>query len=138
MYYLQVTEADKYKVLAENNRINFEILPPIRGNIFDRKGQTLAINKQTYRLIIIPEQTNSVASLEPVLMKLQTLIPLSETVIADILAAQRTTKPFLPSSLKRSILAEVNRIEVNAPDLHGIAVEVASCFTLTQKLQATS
>ena len=46
MYYLQVTEADKYKVLAENNRINFEILPPIRGNIFDRQGvRALAINK---------------------------------------------------------------------------------------------
>lgn len=125
MYYLQVTEADKYKVLAENNRINFEILPPIRGNIFDRKGQTLAINKQTYRLIVIPEQTNSVASLEPVLMKLQTLIPLSETVIADILAAQRTTKPFLPLFIKENLSwQEVNRIEVNAPDLPGIAVEV--------------
>ena len=36
MYYLQVLEAERYKTLAEENRINLRLLPPPRGQIVDR------------------------------------------------------------------------------------------------------
>ena len=39
MYYLQVLEADRYKTLAEENRISTRLLAPPRGLIFDRFGQ---------------------------------------------------------------------------------------------------
>ena len=32
---IQLNEAEKYKLLAEENRIDIEILPPLRGVIFD-------------------------------------------------------------------------------------------------------
>ena len=56
MYQLQVLESDRYKTLADDNRINMQLLPPPRGRIFDRFGQPLAVNQLNYRLVIVPEQ----------------------------------------------------------------------------------
>ena len=39
MYYLQVIQSDRYKMLADDNRINFQLLGPPRGRILDRFGQ---------------------------------------------------------------------------------------------------
>ena len=36
---LQVEDAQRYRLLAEENRINIRLLPPARGQIFDRAGQ---------------------------------------------------------------------------------------------------
>ena len=46
MRQIQLTENEKYKLLAEENRIDIEILPPLRGIIFDSKGIILAKNKE--------------------------------------------------------------------------------------------
>ena len=53
LYYLQVTESEKYKTLSENNQFNMELLPPIRGRILDRQGIPLALNKDNFRIEII-------------------------------------------------------------------------------------
>ncbi len=45
MYYLQVLEADKYAMLAEDNRVSIRLLPPPRGLILDRNGIAMAINQ---------------------------------------------------------------------------------------------
>ena len=37
MYYLQVIEADRYRTLADENRINLRLLAPRRGRMFWRK-----------------------------------------------------------------------------------------------------
>ena len=56
MYYLQILQADRYRTLADENRINLRLLPPPRGYIIDRFGEPMAINVQNYRLVVIPEQ----------------------------------------------------------------------------------
>ena len=38
MYYLQVVEADRYRLMAEANRVNVQLLTPQRGRIVDRFG----------------------------------------------------------------------------------------------------
>ena len=43
LYYLQVIEGEKYKLLSDENRINHRILFPPRGLIVDRFGSTLAV-----------------------------------------------------------------------------------------------
>ncbi len=60
MYYLQVIESDRYKMLADDNRISLRLLPPPRGRIVDRYGDPIAINQLNYRVVLIPEQTGSV------------------------------------------------------------------------------
>ena len=34
LYYLQVLEADRYEMLADENRISMRMLPPLRGRSF--------------------------------------------------------------------------------------------------------
>ena len=52
MRHIQINENEKYKLLAEENRIDIEILPPLRGIIFDNNGIILAKNKENYRIRI--------------------------------------------------------------------------------------
>lgn len=61
MYQLQILEADKYKTLAEDNRINVQLLPPPRGLIVDRKGIVVAGNRPNYRVLLVPEQAKSIS-----------------------------------------------------------------------------
>jgi penicillin-binding protein 2 len=56
LYYLQVVDADQYRVLAEENRINLRLLAPPRGRILDRFGAELAVNRQNSRLVRAAEQ----------------------------------------------------------------------------------
>src|SRR5688572_7828824 len=62
MYYLQVIESEKYKVLADENRINMRLLAPPRGRVLDRDGVVLAANQLNYRVVVTPEQTGSVTA----------------------------------------------------------------------------
>ena len=50
MYQLQVLESDKYKLLAEENRVNMRLLTPPRGRILDRAGLPMAVNRENYRV----------------------------------------------------------------------------------------
>ncbi|MDP7668345.1 MAG: penicillin-binding protein 2, partial [Rhodospirillales bacterium] len=46
LYYLQALESERYKTLADENRINLRLLAPPRGRIVDRFGAPRAINRQ--------------------------------------------------------------------------------------------
>ncbi|MEM9683738.1 MAG: penicillin-binding protein 2, partial [Pseudomonadota bacterium] len=60
MYYLQVVESNRYRVLAEENRISLRLLPPPRGRVLDRRGASLAVNIQDYRIVVVPEEADDV------------------------------------------------------------------------------
>ena len=46
MRYLGVEQADQFRLLAEENRINIQLIPPARGLIHDRNGKIIAGNEQ--------------------------------------------------------------------------------------------
>ncbi len=48
---MQVEQADEFRLLAEENRINVRLIPPARGPIPDRKGTLIAGNEQNYRIV---------------------------------------------------------------------------------------
>ncbi|MGX6959932.1 MAG: penicillin-binding protein 2 [Rickettsia endosymbiont of Pentastiridius leporinus] len=52
MFYLQLIKSDEYKTLSDKNRINFVVLPPARGRIYDLEGNILATNNPCYQLLI--------------------------------------------------------------------------------------
>ena len=60
MRYLQVDQADEFKLLAEENRINIRLIPPARGLIQDRNGKLIAGNEQNYRVVITREDAGDV------------------------------------------------------------------------------
>ena len=57
LYYLQVYQADRYKTLADENRISTRLLIPPRGVIYDRNGVMIATNTQNFQALIVAEQT---------------------------------------------------------------------------------
>jgi penicillin-binding protein 2 len=55
--YLQLNQGAKNRQIAENNRVRTVAKPPVRGNIYDRKGQILAGNKLSHSVFIWPLAT---------------------------------------------------------------------------------
>ena len=50
--YLQLFKSEQFKVLAEKNRISLRLITPVRGSIVDRNDTLLALNKNSYNLLI--------------------------------------------------------------------------------------
>jgi penicillin-binding protein 2 len=122
MYYLQVVTGEQYRMLAEENRINLRLLPPLRGTIVDRFGVELATNRQNYRVIMIPEQTRSVAE---TLDALARLIALSEPQRARILRQIERNRGFIPVTVAENLTwEEFAAINVRTPDLPGVQPDV--------------
>ncbi|MDM7945218.1 MAG: penicillin-binding protein 2 [Oceanibaculum nanhaiense] len=122
LYYLQVVQADRYRVLADDNRISIRLLPPPRGEIVDRLGVPLAINEKNYRVVIVREQSGNV----PVtLERLGRIIDLPEREVRRVLRDMRRKRAFVPITVRENLSwEEVSRVEVSAPDLPGISIEV--------------
>jgi len=122
MYYLQVIEADRYKTLAEDNRISMRLLPPPRGRILDRKGIPLAVNEQNYQVLLVPEQAPDV---EETLRALDAVIGLTSGERKRVLREMKRKRSFVPVTVRENLTWEdVARIEVNTPDLPGIMIDV--------------
>lgn len=121
MYYLQVVEADRYATLADENRINLRLLLPPRGPIVDRFGRPLAVNRQNYRSVLVPEQTPSV---ETTLERLGEIVAISASDKRRILREIRRKRAFVPVTVRDNLdWSEVSRIEVNTPDLPGVMID---------------
>lgn len=122
MYYLQVEQADRYATLADENRINLRLLPPTRGKLLDRFGEPIAINNQDFRVTLVAEQAGDV---EGTLQTLTGIVPMDEGEIARVLRDVRSRPRFVPVTVRNNLSWEqVSRIEVNAPELPGISIEV--------------
>lgn len=120
--HLQVNQGDQFRLLAEENRINLRLIPPVRGLIHDRNGRLLAGNEQNYRVVIVREDAGDVAA---VLERLAQLIPLDDDQIARTLEEVRRHRPFVPVTVsERLSWEELARVAANAPALPGITPEV--------------
>ncbi len=122
MYQLQVLESDRYKLQADENRINVRLLPPPRGRVFDRFGTLLAGNRENYQVFVVAENTPDV---EGTLEVLGRLIPIDEKTLKRVRRDVAKRRPFVPVNVREHLdWREVARLQVNAPDLPGISIEV--------------
>ncbi|QFT61636.1 penicillin-binding protein 2 [Roseivivax sp. THAF30] len=122
MRYMQVDQADEFRLLAEENRINLRLIPPSRGQIFDREGRVIAANEPAYRITMVREEADDV---DAVLDRLAQLVSLDPDEIERAKAEMARSAPFLPVSVAdRVTWDEVSRVAVNAPALPGITPEV--------------
>ena len=124
LYQLQVVDSERYQVLADENRINMQLLPPARGRIFDRFGQVLAENRLNYRLIVVPE---AALDLDRALDQIAALVPIEDHDRERVLREARRKQQFVPITVRENLTwEEVSQIEVNAPDLPGVMIDVGS------------
>ncbi|WP_323770472.1 penicillin-binding protein 2 [Antarctobacter sp.] len=122
MRHMQVDQADEFRLLAEENRINIRLIPPGRGRIFDREGRVIAENEQTYRITLTREDAGDVAT---VIRRLGQLVELDEDDLNRALAEMERTPPFFPVTVADRVTWEdISRVAVNAPALPGVTTEV--------------
>jgi len=122
MRYMQVDQADQFRLLAEENRINIRLIPPARGKLFDRNGKIIAQNTPSYRIILVRENAGDV---DQVIARLSQLVTLDPEDLERARAEMRRSPPFLPVTLADQITWEdISRVAVNAPALPGITPEV--------------
>lgn len=69
LFFLQILNFNELKDKSENNRIKIEVIPPIRGNILDRKNNRLTNNRNSYELILYKnnKKSNTIKSLVEIL-----------------------------------------------------------------------
>ncbi len=120
LYFLQVYESDKYRMLSDENRISTRFLVPPRGIVYDRNGELIARNEQDFHALMIAEQTPDV---NETLDKLRTLIDLTQEDEGKITKEIKNKKRFLPVKIKNNLnWEEVSKILLNAPDLPGVEI----------------
>ncbi len=119
---MQVVEADQYRMLSDQNRINIRLIPPARGLIFDREGILIAGNEQNYSAVITREDAGDVPT---VLSRLSELIPLSPDDMTRTLKDIKRHSAFVPITVSdRLSWDELSRVAVNSPALPGVSPEV--------------
>lgn len=119
---LQLGQAEEFRLLAEENRINIRLLPPARGVITDRNGALIASNVQNYRVVLVREDAG-----EPrvALERLAQLIPLTAEQIDRAEREILRNRPFVPVTIVDQLNWEdVARVAANAPAMPGITPEV--------------
>lgn len=119
--WLQIAQGDRYRTLADDNRINMKLLAPSRGQIVDIYGVPLAVNSQNFRVVIIPEQAHDLAA---ALTQLQKVIPLSQSDIQRVMKAAQKSPSFMTLEVRDNLSwEEMTAVEVNLPDLPGLSIE---------------
>jgi penicillin-binding protein 2 len=122
MRHMQVDQADEFRLLAEENRINMRLIPPARGRIFDRNGRVIAENEPTYRITIVREDAGDV---DDVIDRLSQLVALDPGDVQDARDEMKRTPPFIPVTIAdRVSWSDISRVAVNAPALPGVVTEV--------------
>ncbi|MEM7424425.1 MAG: penicillin-binding protein 2, partial [Pseudomonadota bacterium] len=122
MRQLQVVETERYRTLAEENRINMRLLAPARAQLFDRNGEPLAVNVKNYRVVMVREQAGDA---EEMLERLGELIEIPDHQRRRVLKEINGKSAFVPIGVAEHLswedFAEIN---ANAPALPGIHPEV--------------
>ena len=124
LIYLQIIQGDRYKALAERNRLSERLVKPPRGYLYDRNGVKLAENKKTFHVLLIKEQASS---LEKTMTHLNKLIHIEPDELARIGKDLKKQKSFLPVLIKEDLnFSEIARLSLNSPDLSGVFIEEGS------------
>jgi penicillin-binding protein 2 len=124
LHKLQVEEGQRYATLAEENRISARLIAPPRGRILDRQGRVVAGNRLNWRALLVAEQTADVTA---TLETFTRIVPLQDHERARIEREVRRRRRFVPVIVREFLTwEEMARIEVNAPDLPGISVDVGT------------
>jgi penicillin-binding protein 2 len=122
MRYLGVEQADQFRLLAEENRINIRLIPPVRGLIQDRNGKLIAGNEQNYRVVITRE---GAGDSDLVLNRLSHVIAMTQSDMDRVKKDIARNSKFVPVTVAdRLSWEDFSRVAENAPALPGVTPEV--------------
>ncbi|MFM7622406.1 MAG: penicillin-binding transpeptidase domain-containing protein, partial [Alphaproteobacteria bacterium] len=121
LYRLQSNESMKYREIAEENRVNVQLISPLRGRILDRNGKMLAQNEQQYRLMLLPE---NIKNLEETIDLLSQNFPISTKEKKTLLRQARRNPKFVPLVFKKKVSwQDVSKAEFLTAEISGLMTE---------------
>ncbi len=120
-YSLQIIQHEAFLTQSDRNRIRVQVIPPTRGQIYDRKGRPLAVNSSTFVVGIVSERATDINAL---VVKLTSRLSLTDQDLRSFWDryALRGTFEFIP--LKFGL--DEKQLATIAVDLHtlpGVAIE---------------
>ncbi|WP_066795849.1 penicillin-binding protein 2 [Sphingomonas soli] len=119
MAYLSVFENERYRLLADSNRINLTLTPPRRGWIVDRNGAPLANNRTDFRVDLIPDRMQDKPK---TLDALQNILGFSQEDRARIETDLKRAAGFQPVQVLENLDWErFAAVSVRLPELPGVA-----------------
>lgn len=123
LFQLQVLEHDKYLRRAQENQFNTRIIAPLRGEIIDRFGKTLASNRQNFRLLIMPDEAGDV---EEALKRIGKIVEIPADKRARLIREIKRTQGYAPVEVVNNLEWDVfSRINYELPHLPGAHPEVS-------------
>ena len=119
--YLQVVSHAQYTTLSQDNQIRLSTIVPVRGNIYDRKGRLLAMNRPVYNLEVIPAE---VEDFEQMFAELKQIINLTDQQIAKFQKIRYQYSRYESILLKSGLYEqEMARFAVNQIRFPGMSIK---------------
>jgi penicillin-binding protein 2 len=118
--YIAIAENERYRDLAESNRVQTRLIPPRRGWIVDRHGQAMAINRADVRVDLIPD---FIEDKERLLAELTRLLALPPDEVRRIRTELERGQGFQPVPVAEHLTEhQYYSVKVHEPELPGVSV----------------
>ncbi|BAQ60598.1 cell division protein FtsI [Peptidoglycan synthetase] [Geminocystis sp. NIES-3708] len=120
--YLQIVEGDKYSLKADNNRTKIIPKPPVRGNLFDRKGRILGATRLSHSAYLWPiaQKKENWQEAKTMLAK---ILGISEDNLQNILEKEGYDSPTLVRIARNLTPQQITAIEENRNLLSEVEVD---------------
>jgi penicillin-binding protein 2 len=123
LYQLQVMDGGRYAPMAEDNRIDIKVLPPVRGRILDRAGTVLASNSESFNLSVRLVREADLPRVLDLVSRVVVIPPAErQAFISKARKQGRGTTIVLANDLTFEQVAAINLL---APQLPGVETETA-------------
>lgn len=135
LYYLQFVQSDTYRTLAEDNRINLQLIAPPRGRILDRHQKRLAENNLQYQVLLKKEDSKTATKH---MKRIARLLKLPQPTVQKL--EQELKRLWRGHTLKikdHLTWDELARLEFHAAEIPGMLIESGQLRTYPLKDQAS-
>jgi penicillin-binding protein 2 len=123
-YYLQVVSGERYRVLADHNRLRKEVIRPLRGKMYDRKGKTLVANRTARNVVLDREKP---ANILKTVNRVAPVLGLTEEMLLDRIGRYDARPSFEPAILAEDVhLEQIAWFEARRDEFPEIAVTTES------------
>ena len=117
---LQLRRSPEFREVAEDNAVRTELLAPVRSDILDQAGRTLANNRPVHSVLLEVDPGTDPA---PALMRLAEIAPLPpETRRMALRLLEEPAPPQRIMLIRHADPDTVDAVAANAPSLPGIVV----------------
>ena len=108
LWYLQILQGERFRILSENNRWKTVFIPPPRGLIYDRNGEVLVRNKPAFNVELVVEDSPNASD---TVRELAKLVDQDPEALLKKFRSQRQRRRYEPQivlkNVSRDIVAQV-------------------------------